>query len=59
MKSETTSGNEKKLTQLNESLVRILDEVLERGFHGSAQLVLNVQDGTIQNIRRTVERIER
>jgi hypothetical protein len=51
--------NEKKVLQLRAALADILAEALRRGFHGTAGLELSVQDGTIQHIRRRVERIER
>ena len=37
----------------------LLKESLQRGFFGTAAVELNVQDGTIQHIRRMVERIEK
>ena len=54
-----TPANEQKVGQLNAALGQILAEILRRGFHGSAGLEMSVQDGTIQHIRRKVERIER
>jgi hypothetical protein len=36
-----------------------LIETLNRGFFGTARIELSVQDGTIQHIRRTIERIEK
>ncbi|MBN2024492.1 MAG: hypothetical protein JW809_17060 [Pirellulales bacterium] len=54
-----TPVNEQKVTQLRRALAQILAEALQRGFHGSAGVELSVQDGTIQHIRRHVERIER
>lgn len=63
MKAMTTlidsQTNQKKLVQLHQSLEQVLNEILQRGFHGSAQIVVSVQDGTVQHIRRTVERVER
>jgi hypothetical protein len=55
----TTSGNAKKLAQLQAALAEILSEALRRGFFGTAGLEVSVQDGTIQHIRRTIERIEK
>jgi hypothetical protein len=55
----TTSGNAKKLTQLQTILAEMLAESLRRGFFGTAAIELSVQDGTIQHIRRMVERIEK
>jgi len=54
-----TPGNVKKLAQLQSALAEMLAEALRRGFFGRAVVELNVQDGTIQHIRRTVERIEK
>jgi len=55
----TTPTNQHKVTQLREAMAAILLEILQRGFHGTAGIELSVQDGTIQHIRRRVERIER
>ena len=54
-----TTGNQKKMAQLKSVLGEILAEILRRGFHGTAAVEVSVQDGTIQSIRRKVERIER
>jgi hypothetical protein len=54
-----TPANQRKLTQLRGALGELLGEVLRRGFFGSAGVEIVVQDGTIQSIRRKVERIER
>jgi len=54
-----TPTNLRKMAQLKATLGEILAEVLRRGFHGTACVELVIQDGTIQNIRRRVERIER
>jgi hypothetical protein len=55
----TTSGNAKKVAQLESLVAELLAEALRRGFFGTAAIELSVQDGTIQHIRRTVERIEK
>jgi hypothetical protein len=55
----TTAGNAKKVAQLQAILAEMLAESLRRGFFGTAAIELSVQDGTIQHIRRMVERIER
>ena len=55
----TTSGNAKKVAQLQSIMAEMLAEALRRGFFGTAAVELSVQDGTIQHIRRTVERIEK
>jgi len=54
-----TPANQKMMAQLKATLGEMLAEVLRRGFHGSAGVELSVQDGTIQNIRRKVEQIQR
>lgn len=55
----STPANQKKVAQLKGALAEVLAEALKRGFHGSAGVELVVQDGTIQSIRRRVEKIER
>jgi hypothetical protein len=55
----TTIGNAKKVAQLQAIVAEILVEALRRGFFGTASVELCVQDGTIQHIRRTVERLEK
>lgn len=55
----TISGNAKKVAQLQSLMAELLAEALRRGFFGTAAVELTVQDGTIQHIRRTVERIEK
>ena len=54
-----TPANQKKMVQLKLALGNVLTEVLRRGFFGTAGVEITVQDGTIQTIRRTVERLER
>lgn len=54
-----TPANTQKLGQLASALKQALGEALQRGFHGRVELELSVQDGTIQQIRRRVERVER
>ncbi len=54
-----TTGNAKKVAQLQAVMAEVLTEALRRGFFGTAAVELSVQDGTIQNIRRRVERIEK
>jgi len=55
----TSPTNEQKVSQLRAALAEMLVEILRRGFHGTAGIELRVQDGTIQNIRRRIERLER
>ena len=54
-----TTVNQTKVNQLEAALAEALAESLRRGFHGKAALEWAVQDGTIQNIRRVVERVEK
>lgn len=54
-----TPVNQQKVALLQNAFDEILAEVLRRGFHGTAGVELCVQDGTIQHIRRRVERIEK
>lgn len=54
-----TPANVKKVAQLQQALTELLKESLQRGFFGTAAVELNIQDGTIQHIRRMVERIEK
>ncbi len=54
-----TAGNAKKVAQLQTVMAELLAEALRRGFFGTAAVELNVQDGTIQHIRRKVERVEK
>jgi hypothetical protein len=54
-----TPANTRKMAQLEAALAEMLAETLRRGFFGTAAVELSVQDGTIQHIRRKVERIER
>jgi hypothetical protein len=54
-----TPVNETKVGQVEAALAQMLAESLRRGFHGKAAIELAIQDGTIQHIRRMVERIEK
>ena len=51
--------NDRKIAQLHSVVTKILAEIMRRGFYGTAGIELKIQDGTIQNIRRRVEQIER
>jgi hypothetical protein len=55
----TTSGNVKKVAQLEAIMAEVLIESLRRGFFGTVSVTLSVQDGTIQSIRRSLERVEK
>jgi len=54
-----TPTNVKKIAQLETAFAEMLRETLRRGFFGTTSIEWSVQDGTIQNIRRRVERIEK
>ena len=52
-------ANERMIVLLREAMAEILAEALKRGYHGTVGIELSVQDGTIQHVRRSLERIER
>ncbi len=54
-----TPTNQQMIERLESNLAAALAEALRRGFHGTAAVEVAVQDGTIQSIRRRVERVER
>ncbi len=55
----STSGNRITLTKMETAWAELLAETLRRGFYGKAGFELAIHDGTIQQIRRVVEKIER
>ncbi|MBL9083015.1 MAG: hypothetical protein JNK76_14465 [Planctomycetales bacterium] len=55
----TQTTNQAKTIRLRAMLDELLRQTLQRGFHGTAAIEIAVQDGTIQNIRRRVEQMER
>ena len=59
MTATHTAANAKKMAQLQAALAEILAEALVRGFFGTAAVELSIQDGTIQHVRRKVDRIEK
>lgn len=54
-----TTPNDNKASYACVVLREMLSDVLKRGFHGTAGIEIAVQDGTIQHIRRRVDRIEK
>jgi len=54
-----TPTNKTKVDQLETALAEILSESLRRGFYGKAAIELAIQDGTIQHIRRLIERVDK
>ena len=56
---EVTAGSRSKLSLVERAWSELLAEALRRGFHGAVSLELSIQDGTIQHVRRKVERMEK
>jgi hypothetical protein len=56
---DATPVNRTRLDQAHRAWAELLAEALRRGFYGTAALELTVQDGTIQHVRRKVDRMER
>jgi hypothetical protein len=56
---ESSEVNARKKGQLLRALEEDLAGALRRGFHGTVRIEAAVQDGTIQQIRHQVERIEK
>jgi hypothetical protein len=54
-----TPANQARREQAQRAWDELLDEALRRGFFGTASLDVSVQDGTIQHVRRRVERVEK
>jgi hypothetical protein len=60
MKNDDLSPvNARKMLQLNGVLSEILQEVLQRRIYGTASVEIIVHDGTIQQFRYKIERVER
>jgi hypothetical protein len=56
---EHTPTNQTKLTQAQTAWQDLVRQTLRRGFYGSAIIELAVQDGTIQHVRHSIERLEK
>ncbi len=56
---EHTPVNQAKLSQADSAWRETLSDVLRRGFYGSVTVEVSVQDGTIQYVRRRVERLDK
>lgn len=52
-------ANAKKLMQFEALKTRLFEQSLRRGFYGKIAFEVNIQDGTIQDIRRRVEQIDK
>jgi hypothetical protein len=59
MISNPTPANQQKITQARTVLTELLEQALRRGFFGQVAVELKIQDGTIQNVCRRLEQIER
>ncbi len=54
-----TPANVRRIHQLREATEEILYMALRRNFFGAGALEFTVQDGTIQEVRQRLERIDR
>ena len=52
-----TAANKNKIGQMSVAMKDILKEATRRGFYGTAAIEISVSDGSIQWIKRRVERI--
>ena len=52
-----TTAQHNKITQLETAMAKLLAEVSRRGYYGTAGVILNVQDGRIQHIRVSTDRL--
>ena len=57
MSVKTSTVNQNKITRMEAGLEKILEEALKRGFYGTAGVTLKVNDGRIQHIRLTMDRL--
>lgn len=57
MKLHGSTNNENQIRRAKAALAELLEAALQRGFYGKTGIVLSVQDGQIQNIRLTVDRV--
>jgi hypothetical protein len=56
---EMTPANQLRLQQARRAWDELLRESLRRGFFGAVTLEVSVQDGTIQNVRRKIDQVEK
>ena len=54
-----SDANQQKLAHLAAVWREVLGDALKRGFYGTAAIEIAIVDGTIQHIRRKVERLEK
>lgn len=57
--TKTSPVNVAKQSRLAAMLEEMLQQALQRGFHGTLRVECAVQDGTIQNLRRSLEQQEK
>lgn len=57
--THTSETNRTRVAQAEAAWAEVLAEILRRGVHGTAAVEVCVQDGTIQHVRRRVERLEK
>jgi hypothetical protein len=57
--TDVNPANQKKVLQLEAAWRALLDESLRQGFFGTISLEIGVQNGTIQHVRRRLERVEK
>jgi hypothetical protein len=54
-----TNSNAARLDQLQKAWAEILVKTLRRGFYGTIQIEVAIQDGSIQCFRKKIEQIEK
>ena len=59
IRNTNTPANAGKVAQVETAMAELLAQSLKRGFFGNVAVELSVQDGTIQNIRRTLTQVEK
>jgi hypothetical protein len=52
-------ANQTQLVRVAQAVKAMLDDVLRHDFYGTAKIEVQIDGGTIQKIRRIVERIEK
>jgi len=57
MTTATSTPQTNKVQQAESAFVQLMADASRRGFYGTAGLTLAIQDGRIQHIRVTVERM--
>ena len=52
-------SNERRIFQLKADLAEVLETALRRGFYGKVGVDLKIQDGTIQQVRKKIQQVQR